>query len=755
MTVLPHPIPTPLTPNTVSCFAMSRRLHLTCPSVRVFTGFCLCLPSLLTAAPLHAQIQNPDISNKIAINDVIISLGTRRAVINNTAPYAMAVLTQADLQANAPRTLPEALGAQTGILIQKTAAGHGSPYIRGFTGNRTLCVIDGIVYNNASYRDGPNEYFSHIDILTLEQIELLRGPASTLYGSQAVGGTIALQTKPSHFDTIDADHHAQTFWRAAQSLRASSGDHSLVARSTLDFGRTDQWGVLIGASFKDYDDVRAADLGRLPHTRYSETGFDIRLDANLTETISTSLVHQTLTQDDVWRTHSTLYSVPFITQYGQTLVGTDQHRSKDQNRAMTALHLTAQHPTPWIEQVKISAAHQPRRERETRIRQNGQLTDQGFDSDLWSLSSVMQSTTPSLSLTYGFDLSQETLNSDRTDTDPITNIATTHLQGPIGDEARYSQAGAFMTAEQNFAFHDHDINIELGGRASWVKASVGQFEDPFSHVAASFENSWSNMSGNLRASSQLTDSIQIWASASTAFRAPNIADISRFGGSRSDEIEVASLNLKPETFKSLELGLRWTGGNSHIALSGYVTDLKDYIDTVTTGNIRDGLREVAKQNAASGRVSGVEIEGEYFLSSAWRLHGNAAYVDGKLTGPDGVSEPLSRLMPFTVNAGLEWKSNHLSVVDNISEPWWRLDLTHNDHADRLSSGDIADTQRIPIGGTPAFTVLSTSVGANWGDHLRFSLHANNLLDSAYRTHGSGSNEAGRHIMASLHYEFGS
>ena len=88
------------------------------------------------------------------------------------------------------RTLPEALGEVPGVLVQKTSNGQGSPFIRGFTGFRNVLLIDGIRLNNSVFRDGPNQYWNTVDTFAASRIEVLKGPASVLYGSDAIGGAV-------------------------------------------------------------------------------------------------------------------------------------------------------------------------------------------------------------------------------------------------------------------------------------------------------------------------------------------------------------------------------------------------------------------------------------------------------------------------------------------------------------------------------------------------------------------------------------
>jgi len=84
------------------------------------------------------------------------------------------------------------------VQVQKTAHGHGSPYVRGFTAFRNLLLIDGIRFNNSIFREGPNQYWATIDTYAIDRLELIYGSGSTLYGSDATGGTLNLFTKSSH-----------------------------------------------------------------------------------------------------------------------------------------------------------------------------------------------------------------------------------------------------------------------------------------------------------------------------------------------------------------------------------------------------------------------------------------------------------------------------------------------------------------------------------------------------------------------------
>ena len=666
--------------------------------------------------------------------NLIIITGTRTDRPLEEEPYVVQVVDLEQLERNLPRTVPEALDGLAGVLVQKTASGHGSPYIRGFTGNRTLLVIDGIRYNNATYRDGANEYFAQVDSFTLGQIELVSGPASALYGSEAVGGTISLVTRPSSMTVQNG-----TYLDGEQILRASSGDHSITSRTAFDLGEGGKWGFRGGMTARRYGDVRAAQFGRLPYTGYSETAFDGRLDVALSPDWTATFTHQTLWQDDVPRTHATVFSVPFA----GTESGSDLEREKDHTRSLTYAKLRGETASSWAETLEITLSHQSRTEDERRIRGNGRRTDENFSSEMTALSAVGTASTGTLALTYGVDLSRETIDSGRFDTNPTTGSVTIRLQGPVGDDARYEQAGLFLRGDLSVG---ENWLVEAGMRFSQVASRIGVFADPVTGDARSYSADWSNLSGSLRAQ-YLAGNHRLWAAYSRSFRAPNIADTSRFGASRSNEIEVSSLDLAPEKFDTFEAAYRFKDGDLALGATAYTTALIDYIETVPTGRMRDGQIEVAKQNAASGRITGIDLFAHAGLTNELTVQGNLTYLRGRLasqTSSGLVREPITRIQPFTVNLALEWERG---------AHWLRAEARLVQRADELSSGDLLDTQRIPPGGTPGYALLSLSAGAELARGIAVTMALENLLDEAWRPHGSGTNEPGRHLVAGVHLRF--
>ena len=124
-----------------------------------------------------------------------------------TLPQPTSVLTRSQIDARAYQLLPQALREEPGILVQQTTSGQASPVIRGFTGSANAYLVDGVRFNLSTWRGGPSQYLAWVDAAAVDRFEVVRGPGSVQYGSDAMGGTInVMSARPTYSDgatTID------------------------------------------------------------------------------------------------------------------------------------------------------------------------------------------------------------------------------------------------------------------------------------------------------------------------------------------------------------------------------------------------------------------------------------------------------------------------------------------------------------------------------------------------------------------------
>jgi hemoglobin/transferrin/lactoferrin receptor protein len=654
------------------------------------------------------------------------------------SPYSAEQIDEQDLIERSARNVPEALQYVPGVLVQKTAHGQGSPFIRGFTGYHTLLLVDGIRVNNAAFRSGPNQYFSTIDAQGLSSIDLVKSQGSVLYGSDAVGGTLQAVTRRPLY----AESGQLTSGRSY--TRLASAEDSIIQRNEVSVSEAGSYGLIIGATYKDFGDINAADLGRLPHTGYGEWDVDAKLELFFNPDTRLTFFHQEIHQDDAWRTHSTLFSVPFE----GTAVGSDYARILDQDRLLTYLQLDGKADSSLFDHYTVSVSHQRQGEQQYRSRSGGRTDWQGFDLDSYGVSAQFDLETEVTDLSYGFSYYLDQAESFR---DDFTNgiLTKRSIQGPIGDDATYHLGGIFVNTSTPVGAR---LTLDLGARYTHAAASIGEVESSTGAVT-SLGDQWDDLSGSGRISYQLDDAdhFRAFAGISQAFRSPNFSDLSRYDANRSNEIETPAPGLSPEHFLTYEIGLKASHERFTGSLTYYYTAIDDLIQRTPTGRIIGGLNEVSKQNIGEGHVQGVELSGAFEVIDDVTLFGGFAYQDSLVStyatsAPILTDEPLSRLLPLNGFGGVRF--------DLYDGRGWAEALVQGfAAADRLSSSDLNDVQRIPPGGTAGYTLVTLRGGYHISENFLITAGVENLLDEAYRAHGSGQNEPGANFIFGAEVKF--
>lgn len=659
----------------------------------------------------------------------IVSTPTRVARTNFETPYVVDAISGAELTARSVRSLPEAFEQTPGVLVQKTAHGQGSPFIRGFTAYHNLLLIDGIRLNNSAFRSGPNQYWNTVDSQGLGGIELVKSQGSVLYGSDAVGGTVQAKTRRP----VYAEEGLYTGGRSYS--RYADGEDSFIQRNEYTVSEAGKFGFILGGTYKNFGDIRAAELGTLPFTGYDEWDMDAKLELFFNEDTRLTLFHQQVHIDDAWRVHKTQFAVPFA---GST-VGDEQARVLDQTRLLTYARLEGSSESALFDHYTVSLSHQQQDEERFRKRVDGRADVQGFTVDSYGAWAQFDKNLEFTDVSYGFDYYYDGVRSFRNDFNADGSFNGSKIQGPVGDDGTYDLVGVFIHTATPVG---ERLTADLGGRFTYAEADIGRVEDPATGRQISIGNAWQNFAGSGRISYQLDedDVFRLFAGASQAFRAPNFSDLSRLDSNRSTEIETPAPNLDPEHFVTYEIGIKAGTERFSGSLSYFHTRVNDLILRTPTGRVVDGLDEVTKLNSGDGHVQGVELAGEFALTDQWTVFGGFTYQDSQVStfptsAPVLRDEVLSRLLPLNGYGGVRWEHH-------TGDFWIECLFTAFDDADRLSTSDIRDTQRIPPGGTPGYGLATIRSGWQVCDGFLLTTGVENIFDEAYRTHGSGQNEPG-------------
>ena len=662
----------------------------------------------------------------------IVVTASRTAEPGFDAPYSLEIITEDEIRDQSYRTPNDALRAVPGVMAQKTSAGQGSPFIRGFTGYHNVYLVDGIRLNNSVFRSGPNQYWNTVDPLSVSRYEIVKGPGSVLYGSDAVGGVLNAITK-------GPVEYGEGFHSGGRlSYRISSAESSQIGRAEAYATWDHRLGIYVGGSIREFGDLEGGrNVGRQHETGYDEWDGDFKAEYFINPDTRIVVAHQTVRQNDVPRTHRTVYS----TTWEGLTAGTELRHDLDQERDLTYVQLHAENLKGWIDALHLSLSWQEQDETRRRLRTANRHDTEGFSVGTLGASVQLESPSPVGRLVYGVEHYHDNVNSFST---------SNAIQGPVADEAGYGLTGLFLQDTIPVA---EVFDLTLGGRYEHARARADQVRDPITLLRTKVRGEWDSFVASARGVYHV-DKARHWnvfGGVSQGFRAPNLSDLTRFDIARTGEQEIPSPDLEPEHFLSYEMGAKAEYKDLALQASYFYTVIEDLIVRQPTGRIVGGLTEVAKRNAGQGFVHGVELGGRWRFHPQWTAFGGFTWMDGEVEAyPTAANakrrEPLSRLMPTTTNVGFRWDHPRGKL-------WAEVTGTFAGEQDNLTTEDRTDTSRIPPGGTPGYAVLCLRTGYRVTEKMDVTFAIENVTNEDYRVHGSGLNEPGRNFILGLDMRF--
>lgn len=653
-------------------------------------------------------------------------------------PRAANLISELQLRERQPKTSAEALREEPGIFVQKTTHGGGSAIIRGLSSNRILILVDGIRLNNSTYRLGNHQYLTTVDYQMLNQIEVVRGPASVLYGSDALGGAINLITREATFQQ-NADWHLST----RLSGRMATADEERSGNWQIS-GENNRLAISLGSSLKSFGDLRRganSDHSQLENSTngrvQSPTGFNAwDVDGKLAWRISSGqqlrLALQHAEQKDVPRydKYESGSNVLWLYSPQKRSLGYLQYKLEGEGAVRSS-------------QWTLSMNRQ----------QEGRVTQKRSDSnieneldDVWTLGLSGQGVSQWRAnvLTYGVDIYRDRVSSEASETlvDASGNQGITEnlARGRYPDQASYLTAGVFV---QDEIYLSRRLHLFLGGRYTRSQTAF-DLRDVGDGELGEIDLTFQALTGSAGLLYQAGRGISLAANVGQAFRAPNLSDLAKLGESKGSTFEVPNAGLEAEKLLSADLGLRYTAPKLRASVVGYYARIYDLIASVDAEyrgsgqfiNDGDTLKVKTKANTGEGFIRGVEASADWQPLSGLELYGNLTIPYGQNSTAD---EPIGKMPPAFGLAGLRWFHGPLTIG-----AYSRLAARQ----DRLSADDL-DDDRIPVGGTPSWYTVNLRSIYHWRQMLTLQLSLENIFDVNYRENGSGINGPGRNLIVSL------
>lgn len=667
--------------------------------------------------------------------DPLVVTASRTEEKASDAAYSTEIIDSDFIRENTRRTLPDALQYTPGVLVQKTAHGHGSPVIRGFTGRQNLLMVDGVRLNNSTYRGGPVQYWNTVDSLSIDHMELIKSQGSVLYGSDAVGGTLNAFTKSSDFRARTADQ-VYLGGSASYEFRAN-GQGSHIGRLETETGVGGKFGVWLGLSAKDFGDIEDSAVGEMKGTGYPEQDVDFRTDWAVTPDSTITFAHQYVNQDSISRWHRTANNPGWDHDGHVAVPGTWTSNNYDQERSLSYLRWSGENPQAgsFIRRWNATVSYQTSADSEFQNRNPSEdsVRASNIDLETTGVDLTLESEVGPGNLVYGFDFYHDDVDSSGYK----DNAAGTSYKEslPVADNSEYDLFGAFA----EYAWKPAEaVEITAGARYTHAEASLGRFYDLAGVAQPSQSQDWDSLVGSLRGLYHLNTSWSLFGGISQSFRAPNLDDLTGNMTAKAGSAALGSTDVDPERYLTYEIGTRHTTETTSCDFSVFYTDVDEQITGVP---IVSGGKDTITTNAAEGYVYGVELEGAWRFHPQWTLSGFTAWQDARIESPAYLGgpvdeKPVSRQMPLTGSVALRW-------TDSSAKYWVEGRVLAATEEDRITAADqAADNQRIPTHGTPGYIVASLHAGWKVNENLDLTCGIENLTDQDYRNHGSGQNEAG-------------
>lgn len=688
-------------------------------------------------------------------NDASLPPSESTATPRPAPSRAWSRVTREQLRLRLPRSAPDALRFEAGVFVQQTAQSQASPYIRGRTGQQVLLAFDDIRLNNALFRQGPNQYFFTVDVRTLDHIDVVRGSSSVLYGSDAIAGAIIAQPldpRRGEAGVLSASP------RVFLDYGSASDEFGGRLQTHLSFG--DRVALLLGVGARRANLLESAGPIVSPDT--GEPPEVPRFDDDGRTQLGTGFDEITADMRAVWwgprsqRVTAAAYvyrqsDAPRTDQCPPAFAPFDECLTIDEQSRTLAYARWEGQPAAWLKRLRITGVFQRQHELREAERPSSFTLNGGRD-DVNSVGLTLtgegkwrwHDQRRTLALRFGAEAWHDRVSSAAwlifSDTDP--QIVRVRSRGQYLDASTYSSASGH--AELRLTLIDR-LTFRAGSRASVTSARAPG--DPESQSDA-VDQLWGALVSGGGVEWQATPWLGFTAGADQGFRAPNLDDLtSRQRTGPGFQLENAALT--PERSLTLEVGAQVR--HSRVELDGwvYAMRIQDGISRVnrtadacpttdsTCANAWNILQLVNVPGAA--RVRGAEGRLTLIAPYGLSLRSTVAWARGEEPLLGGGTQPMSRIPPLNGTEELLWES-WFGLTVSVRIQWANTQS-------RLALSDVSD-ERIPLGGTPGYSVWGASFGYAVDEWLALSLVVQNLADTPWRTHGSSINGAGRSVLLS-------
>ncbi|MEX1191152.1 MAG: TonB-dependent receptor [Brumimicrobium sp.] len=687
-------------------------------------------------------------------------------------PYKVSGMNQKDIQLLNPQTSADLLGASGEVFIQKSQQGGGSPMIRGFSTNRLLYTVDGVRMNNAIFRGGNIQSVISLDAQAMENVEVLFGPGSVIYGSDAIGGVMSFQTLVPELSA-----NKKSIVTGKASSRVSSANNEFSNHLDINIGWK-KWALLTSISHNRYGDLKMGSNGpddylKPFHVEQVDSVDQVFQNEDPEMQVPSGFTQTNLMQKIRFKPNEN-WDFEYAFHYSETsaydrfdrLTEVDDDglpvsavwKYGPQKWMMNQLSISNSKSNKLYDNMSLRIAHQGFEEsRIDRKFNKSRLRTRLEEVTAYSANLDFEKRNKRHRFYYGLEGVLNQVNSTGSAVDITDN-------SDIPTASRYPQADwSTYAAYLNYQFDiTEKLNLQAGGRFTQYMVNADFSENlafyPFDFSTAEINNKALN--GSLGLVSNPTKRWHFSINASTAFRAPNVDDIGKTFDFSAGNTTVPNPNLQAEYAYNGEISVsRVLGKFAKLDVTGFYTYLDNAIvrrESQLNGQdsiLFDGTMSqvFALQNAAYSDVYGVNASLEIKLPAGFGLRSNFSYQLGVEELEDGSTTRSRHAAPWFGVTRLTYRRKNLELQLNTM-------YSGEISAENLNVGErqkaylyAKDENGDPY--SPSWYTLNFKAMYSATQHLIVSGGIENITDIRYRTYSSGLAAAGRNFVLSLIVKF--
>lgn len=704
-------------------------------------------------------------ASSLNLDELVVS-GTRWLQSTYDVPSKINSIIPKQVTLHNPQTAADLLSVSGEVFVQKSQQGGGSPMIRGFATNRLLYSVDGVRMNTAIFRSGNLQNVISLDPYAIENTEVLFGPGSVLYGSDAIGGVMSFKTLRPQFSLTN-----KLLVKGKAATRFSSANNEKTGHIDINLGWKN-WALISSISSYNYGDLKMGSHGPddylKPYYVERQNNTDVVLTNDDPKIQNPSGYSQINLMQKVRYNSNLDWEFDYGFHYSET---SDYGRYDRHNRMRNGLPRYAEWdygPQKWLmnnlmiqqatkntmyDQLTITLAQQAFEE--SRISRSLNKDTRGINTEKVDAYSVnldfSKSTNEKNQLFYGLEYVFNDVNSSGIDKDITTNV---EVSSPSRyPDSKWQSIAVYLNDQYKFS----DKWLLQGGlryNQILLDATFNNSFYPFPFTEAKINKG--ALTGSIGLVVHPDDDLSISANIASAFRSPNVDDVGKVFDSEPGAVVIPNPDLEPEYSYNADVGVaKIFEGMFKIDATAYYTILSNALvrrDFTLNGQdsvMYDGvLSQVqAIQNAAEARVYGIQFGVEAKLMSGFGFSSTLNYQKGEEELDDGSTSTSRHAAPLFGVTRLTFSNNDLNLELNAQ---YQAERSYKD----LPVGEqgkteiyAADDNGNPY--SPAWYTLNLKSNYQLSEVLSVQAGLENITDQRYRPYSSGLSGPGRNFVLSL------